>query len=98
MRALRVCHLMLAVAVVALALAPAAHAGPLFSHRVVVGFAPGVSAGRGERAVEGHGGRLLKRLGALRGAVVEGRGGLSAKALIRRLRDDSRVRYAEGDY
>ena len=84
---------------IALAIAPAAQAAaPLYSHRLVVGFARDVSTARGQRAIERDGGRLLRRLSAVRGAVVEGRGGVASDVLLRRLRGDSRVRYAEPDF
>ena len=75
-----------------------AHAAPVYSSRLVLGFAEGVTADRGSQAVERDGGEVLRRLGALRSAVVRARGGLAADVLLRRLRADSRFRYVERDY
>ena len=86
-------------AALAAAGAPAAHAAtPVYSQRLVVGYAPGVSDDRGRQAVERHGGEVLRRLGALRSAIVRPRGRLAAEALARRLRADGRVRFAERDF
>ena len=79
--------------------APCARAAqPVYSQRLIVGFAPGVSGERGRAAVERHGGEVLRRVGALRSAVVRARGGLAAETLARRLRADARVRFAERDF
>jgi|tagenome__1003787_1003787.scaffolds.fasta_scaffold20929799_2 thermitase len=75
-----------------------AYAAPVYSSRLVLGYAQGVSADRAAQAVERHGGRVLRRLAGVRGAVVQARGGLAADVLLRRLRDDGRFRYAERDY
>jgi thermitase len=73
-----------------------AHAAtpPLYSQRVVVGFA----AHGSPAAVEHHGAVLVRRLGAIRAGVFKARPGLAAAALIRRLRSDPRVRFAERDF
>src|SRR5690349_11609454 len=83
---------------VALVAAAPAHAAPVYSSRLALGFANGVTADRAAQAVERDGGRVVRRLGALRGAVVRARGGLATDVLLRRLRADDRFRYAERDY
>src|SRR4051812_28686066 len=91
---LRPCPAAAAICVL-LTLAPSAHAAaPTYSHRLVVGFARGAPTS----LVERHGGRILRRLGAIHDAIVEGRGGVTAKLLLARLRNDRRVRFAEPDF
>src|SRR4051812_8843661 len=86
-------------AVLVAAGAPAARAAaPVYSQRLVVGYASGVSADGGRQAVERHGGEVLRRPAGIRGAVVRARGRLAADALARRLRADERVRFAERDF
>jgi subtilisin family serine protease len=94
---MRACPLVVALLAAAV-LAPAASAAEVHSQRLIVRFAAGVSAGEGRQAVERVGGRLERRLGAIRGGVVRARGGLAASVVLRRLRGDSRVRYAERDF
>ena len=53
---------------------------------------------RAGAAVERAGGRVLRRLGAVRGAVVEGAPGLAADVLRRRLLDARVARYVEPDF
>jgi len=86
-----------AAVIVTVPAVPAA-AAPVYSQRVVVGFAPGVSTAAGERAVERHGGATLRRVAGVRAAVLRGRSGVSSAALIRRLRADERIRFAEPDF
>ena len=90
--------LTLVVVAAGLAGAPAAAAAPVYSSRLVVGVAPGVSTSRAERVVERAGGRVERRLGGIGGVTVRARKGVAAKALLRRLRGDSRVRFAERDF
>src|SRR4051812_50146353 len=75
-----------------------AYAAPVYSSRLVLGYAQGVSPDRAAQAVERHGGRVLRRFAGVRGAVVQARGGLAAHAPLRRLRDGGGLPYAERDY
>ena len=69
----------------------------MYSQRLVLGSASGASDARVRDAVEKAGGRVLRRLGAGRGAVVEGRARLAAGVLRRRLLDTPVARYVEPD-
>jgi thermitase len=88
----------LAVAAALAAPAAGAAAAELHSQRLVVRFDEGVSSSEARKAVERHGGRVARRVGAIAGAVVRARGDLASNVLLRRLRDDARVRYAERDF
>src|SRR3954464_11834497 len=77
---------------------PAAAAAPVYSQRLMVGLAAGVSADRGAAAVEHAGGRGVRRVGRVGGVVVEGRHGLAADLLRRRLLSAGVARYVEPDF
>src|SRR4051794_37459993 len=95
---LRSCVFAIACAASLWASAPAQAAAPLYSQRLVLGYASGVSDTRAHDAVEKAGGRVLRRLGPQRGAVIEGRSGLAAGVLRSRLLAASVARYVEPDF
>lgn len=76
-------------------------APPAVSGRLIVGFAKGVDKERQGRILGAIGGRIERRLGAVRGgrlSVVEPRGGLVLKVLRKRLGHAAGVAFAEPDY
>ena len=87
-----------AVVLAAFLAAAPAQAAPVYSQRLVVAFDRDVSPSRGQALVERAGGRLLRRIGAVRAAVVEPNRGLAAAVLRRRLAGARGVRYAEPDF
>jgi subtilisin family serine protease len=89
----------LAVALFSAALpASAAAAPPAVSGRLIVGFEKGVSKDRQGQLLAALGGKVERRLGAVRGATVRPRGGLALKLLRKRLSEAKGVAYAEPDY
>src|SRR3954452_7600570 len=91
-------HFALGALVACVAATAPAEAAPVYSDRVVVGLAPGVSSALEQRLAEHAGGRVQRRLGAIRGVTVRPHPGVDAAVLVRRLRGDSRVRFAERDF
>ena len=94
--------LVIATIVAALTVAaPAGAAPPAVSGQLIVGFEKQASQDRQGRILAALGGRVAKRLGAIRGgrlAVVRPRSGNATGALLKRLRGASGVAYAEPDY
>jgi thermitase len=84
-----------------LAAGSASAAPPAVSGQLIVGFDKHVSKERQGRILDALGGRLERRLGAVRGgrlSVVRPRGGLVLRLLRKRLERAKGVAYAEPDY
>jgi thermitase len=84
-----------------LSAATASAAPPAVSGRLIVGFDKHVSKERQGRILDALGGRVARRLGAVRGgrlSVVRPRRGRALGALRKRLAKASGVTYAEPDY
>ena len=83
----------------ALSSAPAVAASDAVPGQLVVGFQREVSPSTQRNVIERAGGRLVRRLAHIRGAVVRARRhGLVLSLLRRRLAGTEGVRYAEPDY
>ena len=81
--------------------APAGAQAPAASGRILVGFEKGVSKERQQEILSAAGGRIGRRLAAIRGgrlAVVRPRSGKATDALMKRLRRTGGVAYAEPDF
>jgi thermitase len=81
--------------------APASAQAPAASGRILVGFEKGVSKQRQQDILSAAGGRIGRRLAAIRGgrlAVVRPRSGKATDALMKRLRRTDGVAYAEPDF
>jgi thermitase len=88
-----------ALATTGLLTVPAAAAIDAVPGQLVAGFKDGVPAAAQKQLIERAGGRLVRRLAHIHGAVVHVRTqGLALSALRRRLAGATGVRYAERDY
>jgi subtilisin family serine protease len=78
---------------------PAAAATDAVSNQLIVGFDKNVSSSKSKAVIEQAEGKLVTRLGSVRGSVVRpGKSGLALGTLTKRLRGAKGVAYAERDY